>query len=435
MVWLIVVGIYSLGWSALCPDLSDDMKIFMGLTISLSFFLTIVTFYRKIIFFRPLAKINMRSVKIWAVLLWLLFIIEIAVAKGTPLLSYALGTGGVTYNEFGLPYVHVIVVNGLTVLSIYCYYAVRSKVGTKKDRRILRFIAFSALVCFLLQFNRGALMAPLIGFFLIALLSTRRPWRLLGGLTIGIVAILMGFGYLGEMRAGEKGKRMILDLGKASTEFRASGIPDEFFWAYIYISTPLANAQNTVNHSLNSEYDTDDISALILSEMTPEIISKRISGEEEGKKKITLRKESILLENHLTASSVYGRASRYMGWTGLWVLFGFTLFFIYFNMKLVDRKSQWYLPMFITLDLIVLMNVLDNMFVFMGMVPQVFIILVIYFYGKATKNMRSFSLRTQQPGRLFNPDLLLPLDSTRTAQDTAPAVASHDSGAHGKPGE
>ena len=104
-------------------------------------------------------------------------------------------------------------------------------------------------------------------------------------------------------------------------------------------------------------------------------------------------------------------------------------------MKLVDRKSQWYLPMFITLDLIVLMNVFDNMFVFMGMVPQVFIILVIYFYGKATKNMRSFSLRTQQPGRLFNPDLLLPLDSPRTAQDTAPAVASHDSGAHGKPGE
>ncbi len=63
----------------------------------------------------------------------------------------------------------------------------------------------------------------------------------------------------------------------------------------------------------------------------------------------------------------------------MWLMFLFILFFIFVNLRIVNKSSKWFVPTVAVVDVIIIMNVFDNMFVFMGAIPQLFILLVIYF--------------------------------------------------------
>jgi len=74
------------------------------------------------------------------------------------------------------------------------------------------------------------------------------PRQLFYILPIVVVCLLYLFGVLGTLRqsrAAHTGydNTLILKSGKASEAFTHSPIPNEFFWAYVYMASPLANLQ------------------------------------------------------------------------------------------------------------------------------------------------------------------------------------------------
>lgn len=407
VVWLFVLLVYQLGWSNLCPHLSVDMSIFIAVTVFVSIAFGVVGYYKGLIDFVPVRHLSISKMTILLSLLYILFFAEVAVG-GIPLLDYLRGNvDSNTYKEFGLPFVHVIVVNGLSCLIIYAFYGIRSMTyirrkdekddewggeekADKKKKRKLWLLLILCLLPFAMMFNRGAIMSLLVGIFILVMLTTSKPMvMIIKIIAIGFI-IFFGFGWFGNMRMGSKFDNVILTVGGATTEFKNSGIPTEFFWGYLYIATPLANTQNTVERTGAIEGDSEELEDMIFFEFIPEIITKRVKGENSKSYK---RHRSILLTDDLNATSVYGRAYKYLGWPGMWLMYAFTLLFIFVNLYIVSKRSKWYVPVVITLDMMMIMNLFDNMYIFMGMVPQLFIFLILYFSEKFLKGKKKLILR------------------------------------------
>lgn len=379
MAWLVVMLLYPLNWSKLCQPLTEEMQWFMWINIAVSLVAGFLTNHREWIKFTPIESYSTKAIYFWLFLCWGLFLVEVAVAGGAPFFSYMRGSTALSYREFGLPIIHVIIVNGLSVLTFYLYYIKRSI--PKKDKRHLKLflLILACFIPFVLMFNRGGILSNLIGMFVIMILSTKKLWRNLAATFVAGLIILFGFGIAGNMRFGPKLKNAILAVGGATTEFKNSSIPDEFFWAYIYMCTPLANTQNTVSRGGDMIVDSEDFQNLIIYEFTPELVSKRVLGVEEDVKK---QHSSVLITESLNATSVYGSVYRQMGWPGMWLMFLFILLFMLINIRIVNQDSKWFVPTLAVVDVIMIMNVFDNMFVFMGAIPQLFILLLIYFTQK-----------------------------------------------------
>ncbi|MDE6227459.1 MAG: hypothetical protein K2M63_08090 [Muribaculaceae bacterium] len=311
---------------------------------------------------------------------YLMLFAEIAAGGGVPLLGYLSGNILVAYDEFGIPVVHVVLVNGLSCLTLYLFYAFRSTGKGKLRKKIIIYLILGFLP-FILMFNRGAIISILLGMFIISILAAKNTLRSLVKIILGSFIILFAFGYLGNLRMGDKLSKVIMKGGKATKEFYDSPFPDEFFWAYLYMATPLANVQNTIQKVNKTSGDTEDLENLILYEFTPEMITKQIKGNQE-KDKTYKRNRSKLKVGWLNATSVYGRVYKYLGWPGMWLMFGFTILFIFLNLKILPTTSKWYIPAIATLDEIIIMNLFDNMFIFMGMIPQLIIFVGLCYYQR-----------------------------------------------------
>lgn len=371
VTWISVWLIYQLRWSDLCPELSAGLTFFLLATSAISLIIGVLSNKKGSIPYQPLDYVKLSPLYSSLAILWMLFIIEVAAAGGIPLLSYLSGSLKLTYKDFGLPVVNVLVVNGFSALALFAFYAYKS-ISDKKKRKSLLLIILSACFPFILMFNRGAIMANIIAFFIIALIISPRPGRLILKSIAAILILLFGFGAMGNIRFGRDNlDNTILKIGEASKSFTESGIPSEFFWTYLYIASPLANTQYTINRSQWGESDSEDVQNFIVYELTPEIISKRIAEERNPNrlKQVTPA---------LTVGSVYGRPYNYLGWTGLWLTFGFLLFFIFINTHIISKKSRYYIPLIISLDLVVVLNLFDNMLTFMGLVPQLLIFIILY---------------------------------------------------------
>lgn len=380
--WLLVLIVYQLGWSELCPPLSWDVSLFMAITIIISFFAGGYTYFKGSVGYEPLKRVRMKGLWVICAVMYILFFAECAYSGGVPLLGYLHGSVEVSYKEFGVPIVHPIMVNGMSCLILYSFYAYRSMTEKRVKRRLMLLILVS-IFPFVLMFNRGAVLSILIGFFLLLLLTTKRPARMIGGVALGMVGILFLFGLLGNLRMGKNMNDLILKVGRATTEFQQSSVPDEFFWGYLYVATPLGNVQNTINRTNKDGGDSDDLQNMILYEFTPELITKRIQGDSD-KDRTYKRHRSKLLTENLNATSVYGRPFKYLGWTGMWLMFAFIMVFIAINLKIVPKSSKWFIPTLITLDEIIILNLFDNMFIFMGMIPQLAIFVGLYLWDRIT---------------------------------------------------
>ncbi len=371
--WLLVLLVYQLRWSTLCPRLSEEMLTFLITTVVISLLCGFLLQKKGFNKFYLLRRVRLKPLWVITTILYILLCIEIIAEGGFPLLSYVTGTRSILYNEFGLPGIHIIVVNCFSAMIIFAYYAYISS-QDKMIRKKLRWLVFINFIPYLILFNRAGIIDNLLGVFLMSLLVSKRPILLFVKLIFLGLAILYGFGYMGNLRFGKDKMDMILEVGGITNEFRKSWVPNEFAWGYLYIATPLANTQNTINRTRGiPSVDSENLQNLIEYEFIPGIVSKRLGVEENNRNKAKLIKDDLIV------SSVYGRGYGYMGWMGLWIIYIFILLFILVNTKIININSRFYIPMLITLDIIVVMNLFDNMLIFIGLFPQLLIWILLYF--------------------------------------------------------
>lgn len=387
LTWCIVLLVYQLEWSYIVPKLSVEYLLFLLFTIAISFFTGIIFYQKRAFIFYQIEKVNIKSLKRIFITLYFLLGIEIIYAGGIPLLGYIVGTKQLSYVDFGLPFVHIIITNSFLFLFIYIFHCYKSVSDKAIKRRLLLYIVLTVLP-FILIFNRMGILECFVAGCIIHIMSARNALRSILKLFISTISILLLFGYAGNLRTDTAvAKNLILDIGEATYEFRNSIIPNELFWGYLYIASPLGNSQTNINQNPNIDVTTKDLESFWLFELTPEVISKRLARILELEDK-----ESTLITSALNVSSVYNGAYKYLGWWGLIFMFFFMYFFILLSISMVPKNSPYYVTTIVIIDIVIIMNLFDNMFTFMGVIPQILIAIIFSFKYLLRKHGKKFCI-------------------------------------------
>lgn len=369
VIWIFVGSIYSLGWSDLYPKISSNLTVFLCLSVFIYFLLGYYCQRKRYFAYYNIHITNKQVtiIKKSICSFYILLGIEIFFTS-FPLWSF-LTTGETGYTDFGLPFIHVAIVAGFTIICWFSFHCLLCSRCKRTKYRLKKYIILSILP-FILIFNRGGIMTILLGMGFLYLMAKRINTKTIFCSVAISLFIFWGFGYLGDKRIDlNNDQHLILELGKASDGFKNSVVPPEFFWTYIYITSPLGNIQYNIDQTRNVSYNLWE---MVLFDFTPQIISKRVASN----LNLEERKPHLVVQ-HLNVCTVYKNSYNYLGWIGFILMFIFSIVFVFITLGFANRKSPLYDTLLVSVNVIVAMNLFDNMFIFMGLVPIPFFLLIL----------------------------------------------------------
>lgn len=366
--FLAVLVAYILNWSNLYPDLGLTLLIFLLLSILVSFLIGSYIMRNNIITFNRLEYKDYYSWITYAILFG--YILEFIYHGNFPLLAILTKTT-LSYHEFGIPTFHVFLVTFNSFFSIYLFQVILS--GPEKRMKLI-IIFILTLVPSLLIMNRGMLVIMLMSCVFVYLIKYQKKitLRKIAGLSVLMIICLYLFGVAGNMRVNNSyntgtsmfDNSLFLQIGGATDEFKNSIIPKEFFWPYIYISSPLANLQKTIN---DFEYEEDislsDTFDFTVTQIFPDFISKRIVGLYE------IAVPSIIqITPELNVSTAFAQSYVILGWVGISLLIIFMFIFaLFYILLLKSLNSDYFVVGIAILNSIFVFNTFSNMFAFTGL--------------------------------------------------------------------
>ncbi|WP_299318405.1 hypothetical protein [uncultured Maribacter sp.] len=292
--------------------------------------------------------------------------VEFVVEGGIPLLSKLLNQTGVHYLEFGIPILHGILISFNSFLIAHTF----STYLSTKNKNLLK-INFLLYIPALLFLSRSILMLGLLSSIFIYIhysnnLKFKNQIKLL---FLGAGALYL-FGVLGNLRSGGD---YIYDQSMANEDFMESSIPKEFYWTYLYVASPLANFQNTVDKT--GKVDKDFV-GFIFYENLPQIISKNLGGPFN-----IVQRDLKRLIPWLTVGTTYAKSISYLGWLGPYLLFIFNLLiYLAILLFLVPKSSSYHITTLSILSVIILLNIFANMLVVTGISFQLAYCVIFAFF-------------------------------------------------------
>ena len=208
---------------------------------------------------------------------------------------------------------------------------------------------------------------------------------------IVILIVLLGFGYLGDIRSSnqydKEGKinNIILTLGQAKPSFVNSSVPTAFFWSYIYISSPLANLQFNIN-SATPIYDEHHALGYLNYELMFDAVSKRTGDLLD----IPLP-PNYQVAPYLTVSTIYAKSYSQLGWFGMSITFVVLMFLCLLYLLILRPANPFFATGIAILNTLVLFCLFDNMISFTGLSFQLVYPLLLSIKWKTTGNQASMS--------------------------------------------
>ena len=378
--FIIALIAYQFGWSELYPTLAWPLIIFILVTVLIH---GVLSFYWQK---SGSVKINRISpvfkplyVTIFIFSLWL---IEFIYAGGVPLFEILLSKP-FDYRLFGVPSLHVFVV---TFSSFYTIYLFQVYI-TEKKKSIL-FLYIINLLAAILIFNRGMFLFNLSGSLFIYLLTIPKPTFSKALIVlIALPVLFYFFGVLGNIRIASEAKRnydadIFLSIGRASESFRSSIIPKEYFWAYIYVTSPLANLQTNVNHE-NDKPTGNEWLGFITNEFVFDFISKRTNQ--------LLNIERVndsRIEGPFNVSTVYSTSYSYCGWAGMQIMALFLLVLPLIYKNILGTTNEFMPTGVAILCALYLFLIFDNTVRFTGLGFQLVYPILFPFVGLAYKRFK-----------------------------------------------
>lgn len=252
--WTFVLALYSLGLSDLLEPL-QTLTIVLVVGSSLAFISgwaleSLLCHWRLAFLQLNLAELSAiicsaragHRLKMAWFFLGLGITLEIAYFRGAPALGL-MGIGPeILYTDFGIPGFH-----GLMNSMFYSCCAVQfARILLKPSRNAFLLILVS--LCYPLLGMSRQVFISLILQYLFIYFSIRRPSPLIFlRAAFLIIAMLLIFGYLGDIRSG---RQHIIALA-APTFAYPEWLPSAFIWVYIYLSTPLNNVNFNIDMTPN----------------------------------------------------------------------------------------------------------------------------------------------------------------------------------------
>ncbi|HEO1801497.1 TPA: oligosaccharide repeat unit polymerase [Acinetobacter baumannii] len=323
LTFAIAFLLYQLGWSDLYPDLSGNILNFVVITLILSVPCLLIFSNICSRCFKNLSNhkliLNVSKRNIYGICIFMIFmmLIEFVYNKGVPLFFIVKGVE-YKYTLFGIPVLHVFILPFIAVLGFTFFY--RYIIFGEKKYLLPVFLSFLFPI---LIFNRAIAIFMLLGCLFIYLFYTYSFSKIIKGVLILVVALYI-FGLAGNMRMKSSGfveDNAVLNIGKASYKFENSIVPNEFFWGYLYLSSPLANMQNEIN-TFNPQ--NDGFVSFVVYEVFPDFISKRINPMISGVD------QANLIDENLNVSTMYGGAIHKLNILGAYLLYFYYILFVFF---------------------------------------------------------------------------------------------------------
>jgi hypothetical protein len=255
----------------------------------------------------------------------------------------------VNYHDFGIPTFHVFLI---TLAHFYLGYAFARFKDSQK--RIYLIMTAIILLNDILIVSRGMFI---FGIFIISFIQINYFNKLK---TIHIIALALtiylfsiGFGLLGQYRSASGNEKYVYQIFGANKTFYNANISSAYLWMYIYIASPLANLQKTINENPLIQ---NDFKGLFINEMLNEVVSKRVDY---SKGSVT---HNYRIAPYLTVGSIYFAPYNRMGWFGMTSIFLFLLIYIIVYRLLLIRFSRFDLTGIAILNSLILLCLFDNMF-------------------------------------------------------------------------
>lgn len=370
--FLVVMLVYSLGWSDLYPGLSVALVIFLALTIAINILFHWLYTKKQRVVFRKL-EVERLPVVGTTIFIFILWAIEFIYEGGIPLLKILLHLP-YNYRLFGVPSLHVFIVTFSSFFTVYLFHLYLS--NRSKQVLILFLVNLSAA---LLIYSRAMLFFNLTGSMVVFLLSLKKlPYGKMAIIIVVLIPMLFLFGVLGSLRVSREAhepynNENFMDTGKATETFRQSAIPKEYFWTYIYVTSPLANLQFNVDHWTPPSTTPSSLLWVAVYECLPDFIAKRIvpfHGMAHPK--------DYRIRTSFNVSTVYSRAYSYSGWGGLIFMSVFSIIFPWSFLRVLNQQSDFFITGWAILCTMYFFQSYDNTFRFTGLSFQLAYPVVLY---------------------------------------------------------
>ncbi len=384
---------YSLGWSELYPPLSLSLLLFLIGTLAVHLYIGTKVWRFRSIEFRPILLERDAPPIIITTCLYILWTCEFIYEGGIPLIKILFGQE-YNYRLFGIPSLHVFNVTFASFYTVYLF-----NVYLSRPRKLILALCMINLFAAILIYSRAMFMFNLAGCFFLLVSSTVKVNKLLyAALPLVALALLCLFGALGTMRvsreAGESYDRnLFLDIGKATPTFRESLVPKEFFWTYIYVTSPLANLQHNIDTHSGHEVTWQSIAGMVNNEILMDFISKRIN-------QITgsTRKSERTIPGPFNVSTAYSRAFSYCGWIGMIIMGLVILLTPWIYMKLLPAHSLFFSTGFAILCTMFLFLAYDNTIRFTGLSFQLVYPVLLDYACKRSARVKNFFVNNNVTG-------------------------------------
>jgi oligosaccharide repeat unit polymerase len=363
--FLLAMAVYSLGYSDLYPPLQASLVTFLLVTCVICGCLAFVVGT-----IRDTCHYGRESVEFHVIIFLVLaaiFVAECAYSGGVPLLSAAAG-GDSDYESFGIPTINVAFIGFSLFFAIYWLDLYLLRYG-----RVFLALSLMAASTSILIVHRGGFIIDFVAAVFLYVQRRGLERKLIISFSVAIGALLWGFGLLGDLRTHNlSGETVILEVGKASDKFLDSNIPTEFFWPYLYISSPLSNLQLNITNRVA----TDEPALYMKLELLPDFLSKRFVPED-----VVPSTLPILVVEQLNVSTMYARPFLLMGWLGVFISFIYFVIIAIFCLTVL-RGSKYFVATSSILSSLAFLNIFANMYLFAGGITLVLAALVLHLFER-----------------------------------------------------
>lgn len=177
----------------------------------------------------------------WALRIWAVgSVFEIFASKGLPIVWLIVGDHTRDYRDFGVNSLH-----GLMMGLLFSCISVTAIEIFLHGRARRWWLMGALLVWTVMLMSRGSLVWALLQITAIYLLTRRIRPRVVAGLGVAVLAGVLAFGVLGDLR-GLTSKSAFDPLLAPAARPIARVLPSGFLWVYLYTTTPINNIVGSI---------------------------------------------------------------------------------------------------------------------------------------------------------------------------------------------
>ena len=377
--WSSVVLLYFLNWSSLYPTLKLPLLLFLLFTCLFS--LMIANKKKNSSEFKRQKLSCPNRFKtlfaLYTAIVYFLLLLEFVNAGGIPLFMYASQLmDDRAYQEFGLPVIKVFVSNSFSAIYVFSFYCFIS--AEKGKRKFWLLLMVLSIIPPIICVQRGIVLNQIACHVIIYLMFNKVNIKKSASFIMGFIVIMYLFGVVGNMRSAHSDEDIFVNAWEANGNFEKTGIPNPFFWGYIYATSPLANLQNAIEKS-NVDLIEYNFYNFIVFDIMPQIISKNIEVVDEADK--------YFVHPTLVVCTTYIHSLLSLGWMGMFLMYIYMVIFCCFFSRIIRVDSPYRIPVIAILGNIMFFCIFDNMVHYMGTLPQIAVFLVLSGWFRNNKKL------------------------------------------------